>query len=92
MTLRVWTRVERLEQLVQGAEAAGQHDEPLGVLDEHGLAGEEVPEVDAEVDPLVHALLEGQLDARARPRRRRPRTAPLLAASIDPGPPPVITA
>src|SRR5690606_13460031 len=54
---------EGLPQLVHRAEAAGQHDEAEGVLDEHRLAGEEVPEVDAEVDPLVHALLEGQLDA-----------------------------
>src|SRR4051794_23127025 len=49
---------QRLEHLVQGAEAARQHTERLSVLDEHRLAGEEVPEVDADLDPLVHALLE----------------------------------
>ena len=38
---------------------------PLRVLHEHRLAGEEVAEVDADVDPLVIALLEGQLDAQA---------------------------
>ena len=54
---------QRLEQLVEGAEAAGQHDEALGVLHEHRLAGEEVAEVDADVDPLVEPGLEGQLDA-----------------------------
>ena len=58
----------RLEQLVEGAEPAGQHDEALGVLDEHRLAGEEVAEVDAEVDELVEPGLEGQLDA--EPDRR----------------------
>ena len=54
---------ECLEQLVEGAEPAGQHDEALGVLDEHGLAREEVAEVDALVDPAVQPGLEGQLDA-----------------------------
>ncbi len=54
---------ERLEQLVQGAEAAGQNHEALRVLHEHRLADEEVTEVQPEVDELVEALLEGQLDA-----------------------------
>src|SRR5690606_6150973 len=56
---------EGLEQLVQGAEAAGQHDEALGVLDEHQLADEEVAEVQADVDVGVQPLLEGELDAEA---------------------------
>ena len=64
---------ERLEQLVEGAEAAGEDDERLGVLHEHRLAREEVAEVDADVDPLVHALLERQLDA--EPDRRAARLA-----------------
>jgi hypothetical protein len=54
---------ERLEELVQRAEATGQHDEALAVLDEHRLAGEEVAEVDPDVGPLVEPRLEGQLDA-----------------------------
>lgn len=54
---------DRLEQLVEGAEAARQHDEGLGVLHEHRLADEEVTELDADVDVVVQALLEGQLDA-----------------------------
>src|SRR5690349_7004805 len=37
---------DRLEQLVERAEAAGQHDERLRVLDKHRLAHEEVPEID----------------------------------------------
>src|SRR3954451_24901493 len=53
---------ERLEELVEGAEPARQDDESLGVLDEHRLAGKEVPEVDRALDPLVDALLERQLD------------------------------
>ena len=44
-------------------EPAGQDNESLRILHEHGLAGEEVAEVDAKVHPLVEALLEGQLDA-----------------------------
>src|SRR4051794_2614665 len=75
---------ERLEQLVHGAEAAGQHDEGLGVLHEHRLAREEVTEVQADVDVVVEVLLERQLDAEAY------RNATGLAASFvdrlhDPG-------
>jgi hypothetical protein len=54
---------DRLEQFVKGAEPAGQHDERLGILHEHRLADEEVAELDADVDVIVQALLEGQLDA-----------------------------
>jgi hypothetical protein len=54
---------EGLEELVEGAEAAGQDDEALGVLDEHHLPDEEVAEVQADVDVRVQPLLERQLDA-----------------------------
>jgi hypothetical protein len=83
---------QRLEQLVHRPEAAGADDERLRVLDEHRLAGEEVAELDAEVDPLVQALLEGQLDPEPDRQARRPRWRPRLAASMMPGPPPVMTA
>jgi hypothetical protein len=53
---------ERLEQLIHGAKAAREDDEGLGVLDEHGLAHEEVAEVDGDGDVGVIVLLEGQLD------------------------------
>src|SRR5439155_23618327 len=56
---------ERLEQLVEGAEAAGEQDEALGVLDEHGFATEEVAEVDRQVNVGVDGLLVGQLDVAA---------------------------
>src|SRR6266496_4117908 len=56
------TPVRRTEQFVQRAESARHYDEPLRVLHEHRLAGEEVAEVHADVDPLVQAVLEGQLD------------------------------
>ena len=56
---------QRLEQLVERPEAAREDDEALGVLDEHDLAHEEVAELHAEVDVLVQALLEGQLDVAA---------------------------
>src|SRR4051794_14908403 len=69
---------ERLEQLVERAEATGQDDEGLRVLDEHRLADEEVAERDADVDPLVELLLERQLDA--QPHRQ---PAGLLRAAID---------
>ncbi|MNI49565.1 hypothetical protein D3C73_1041790 [compost metagenome] len=54
-----------LEQLIQGAKPSGEHYEALRVLDEHGLAGEEVPEVDAQVHPLVESLLKWQFNAQA---------------------------
>ena len=41
---------ERLEQLVERPEPAGQDDEAVGVLHEHRLAREEVAELDPEVD------------------------------------------
>ena len=68
---------QRLEQLVERAEAAGQDHERVGVLHEHRLAGEEVAELDAEVDVRVEALLVGQLDVAAD---RQP--AALLAAAV----------
>src|SRR4051794_17562304 len=56
---------QRLEQLVHGAEPAGQHHERLGVLDEAGLPHEEVAELQAYVDEVVEAHLPGQFDAQA---------------------------
>jgi hypothetical protein len=57
---------QRLEQLVEGAEAAGEDDEGLGVLDEHRLAHEEVMEelgdVDVRVGPMLARQLDGQPD------------------------------
>ncbi len=65
---------ERLERLIQRAEAAGHDHERLRVLDEHRLAGEEVPEVDADVDPVVEPSARRAARCRARPKCRRPRT------------------
>ena len=65
ITLPVWISVERLEQLVGRAEAAGEDAEPLGRLHEHRLAGVEVVEDEAEVDVVVHRLLVRQLDPEA---------------------------
>ena len=56
---------QRLEEFVHGAEAAREDDEGFRVLDEHRLAHEEVVELDAEVDELVEALFERQLDVEA---------------------------
>jgi len=82
---------QRLEQLVEGAEATGEDGECVGVLDEHHLAGEEVPELDAQIDVWVHRLLVRQLDV-AADRKPPASWQPRLAASMMPGPPPVITA
>src|SRR4029079_14443497 len=54
---------QRLEQLVESAKTAWEHDEALRVLHEARLAREEVAEVDAEVHELVDALLVGKLDS-----------------------------
>src|SRR4029077_20987521 len=70
---------QRLEELVERAEAAGEDAEGLRVLHEHRLAHEEVAELYYERDVLVEPLLEGQLDvapdryapAIARPAVRR---------------------
>ena len=56
---------QRLEQLIEGAEAAGEDDEGLGVLHEHRLAHEEVAEVLGQVDVGVEAGLAGQVDGQA---------------------------
>src|SRR5918992_550872 len=56
---------QRLVQLVERAEAAGEDHEALGVLHKHDFAHEEVAELQAEVDELVQALLEGKLDVAA---------------------------
>ena len=68
---------QRLEQLVERPEAARQDHERVGVLHEHDLAGEEVAELDAEVDVRVEALLLRQLDVAADRQ-----AAALLAAAV----------
>ena len=69
----------------------GMHDEGGRELHEHHLAGEEVLEGQADVLIAVAELLVGQLDVEAT-TRAVPSNAPLLAASMSPGPPPEITA
>src|SRR5919204_3481422 len=44
---------QRLEQLVEGAKAAGEDDEAARVLDEHRLAREEVAKLDAQSAVVV---------------------------------------
>ncbi len=53
---------QRLEELVEGAEATGEDDEGLGILDEHRLAHEEVAEVLGDVDVGIGAVLARQID------------------------------
>src|SRR5712691_4431046 len=69
---------QRFEQLIEGAEPAGEDDKPAGVLDEHVLADEEVAELDAEVDVAVQRLLVRKLDVAAN---RQP--ARIVAALVD---------
>ena len=68
---------QRLEQLVHRPVATGEDHEPVGVLHEHRLAREEVPELDPEIDVRVDRLLVGQLDVAADRE-----AAALLAAAI----------
>src|ERR1700730_197716 len=53
---------QRLEELVQGSEAAGRDHERAGVAHEHDLAREEVVEAQADVDVGVELLLVRKLD------------------------------
>src|SRR4051794_8749391 len=75
--LAVLDQRERLEELVQRAEAAGQDHERVRVADEHDLAREEVVELQRGVDVAVDVLLEGQLDV--QPDRAR---ADLMGAAV----------
>src|SRR5438034_5170522 len=56
---------QRFEQLVHGAEATGEDDERRRVLHEHGLAHEEITEIDGPLHVGVEPLLERQLDVAA---------------------------
>src|SRR4029453_1891530 len=74
-----------LEHLVEGAEAAGQRDERVGVLHQHHLAHVEMPERDPTIEVRIRLLLLGQLDVAADGAPAR-----LAGAAIrrfhDPGP------
>ena len=67
---------QRLEQLVERAEAAREDDERRRVAHEHHLAREEVVEAQRPVDPGVLRLLERQVDR--EPDRQRPDLARAL--------------
>ena len=56
---------QRLGQLVQSAEPAGQDDERVRVLEEQHLAHEEVAAGDPPVEVRIGVLFEGQLDVAA---------------------------
>jgi hypothetical protein len=63
-------QTQGLEELVHRAEASREDHEGFGVLHEHHLAHEEVPEVDRDIDVFVATLLEGQLDVASDSSRR----------------------
>ena len=69
----------------------GQITNAAGVAHEHHLAREEVAKAQPDVDVVVEPLLARELDV-AADRDRPGLRAPRLAASIEPGPPPVMTA
>ena len=75
---------QRLEELVERAEAAREDDEALGGLHEHRLADVEVPEGQGDVEVRVRELLVRELDV--EPDRD---AAALLGAAVrglhDPG-------
>jgi hypothetical protein len=50
-------------RFVKSAESAWHPNEALRILHEHHFPGEEVSEVDADIDPFIQALFERQLDA-----------------------------
>src|SRR5699024_12575932 len=52
-----------------------QTDERLRILDEHGLADEEVPKVHPQVDPRIQPLLHRQLDTEPDGQRAGFRSA-----------------
>src|SRR5687768_17047246 len=56
---------QRLEELIERPEPAGEDDEGDRVFDEHRLPHHEVAEVDERIDVRIGALLEGQLDVAA---------------------------
>lgn len=53
------------EHFVEGACAAGEDDEGVGVFDEDGFTGEEVAHGDGLLDVGVYVLFEGQFDVDA---------------------------
>jgi hypothetical protein len=64
---------QRLERLVVGAEPAGEQHDRVRLLDEHELAGEEVPhrhQLRVAGDDWVGGLLERQQDVHAEAVRR----------------------
>ena len=82
---------ERLEQLVERAEAAGEDHEAARVAHEHHLAREEVVELEAEVQYGFRPCSKGS--SMFSPIDGAPASrAPRLAASMSPGPPPVMIA
>jgi hypothetical protein len=81
----------RFEELVHRAVAARKGDEAVGVFQEHHLADEEVAEMQGKVLILVGTCSSGI--SMLRPILVPPASvAPLLAASMIPAPPPVMTA
>ncbi len=56
---------ERFEELIHGAETAGEDDETGGVFDEHDFANKEVAEVEFDILVGVGILLEGEGDVEA---------------------------
>jgi len=89
-SLPVWISVMTSKASSSVPKTAGHDDERRGVLHQHHLADEEVLELDEAIEVGVRLLFARQADvaADAEPAASR---APRLAASMMPGPPPVMT-
>src|SRR3990172_4170295 len=77
---------QRLEELIHRPEPSRHDDVPGGVLHEHHLAGEEVPEGERLVLVPVRLLLRGELDVQPD-RQPLPHAPPAVRRLHDPGSP-----
>jgi len=79
------------KKFVQRAKAARHENESEAVFDEANLARKKIMEMDRDIGKTVAALLVRQFDVEADGFAAG-LVAPLFAASMMPGPPPVTTA
>ena len=81
---------QRLEQFIERAQLARKGNESIGVLEEEHLPHEEVPAGNPSIEIRVGLLLGGKADV-APHGTPASLFGPRFAASISPGPPPVMT-
>ena len=64
---------QHFEHLVKRAVASGEEDCARRVLHEHGLADEEIAELDSEIYPIVGGFFEGELNGKTHRSASRKR-------------------